>query len=297
MHVGGGAYRSPMPKSLLSTKPPRTRTAARPRAARWKRPFVTDEAAFAAAHPETVVSPELWARLEPEIARRARILEYDDNPAVQADLRAELRLRIIEAARMCRTRDGRGAPVYDYLAQHPTYIVWHAAGAIYTRLRRERREAETTLRYELLGGEDEWGELAPAETVDETTLVPMSSSLEGAELFAAIASRLSPAQLRVLELLAAGADRNEIGDTLEITRKTVHDHIVAIREATLAVVGDDALVRAFIDGRSATRRVSASPRRKVLPTRPAPSPAPRPARSGARSRRGAARGAAPTPRG
>jgi hypothetical protein len=285
-----------MPKSRLNPSTKRTASAARSRPARWKRPFVTDETAFAAAHPETVVSAELWARLEPEIARRARILEYDDDPAVQADLRAELRLSIIEAARTARSRDARGGPVYDYLAQHPTYIVWHAAGPIYSRLRRERRQAETTLRYELLGGEDEWGALTPAETIDETTTVPMSSSLEGAELFTAIAARLSPAQRRVLELLAEGSERGEIGDLLGLSRKTIHDHIVAIREATLAVVGDDRLVAAFIEGRSATRRVSASPRRKVRPTPPAPALT-RPLHNDARPRRAGAREAAPLRRG
>ena len=271
-----------MPKPILSSSS--RRSTGRPsRAARWKRPFVTDEAAFAAAHPETVISPELWARLEPEIARRARILEYSDDPIVQAELRAELRLRIIEAARTARRRDARGGPIYDYLDQHPIYIVWHAAGSIYSRLRRERREAESTLRYELLGGEDEWGELAPAETVDESTTISMSSRLEGAELFASIAAKLSPAQRRVLALLGEGAERSEIGERLNLSRKTVHDHIVAIRAATLETVGDDRAVRAFIDGRSATRRVSASPRRRAA----APVSAPVPFRRSVRSTRAA----------
>jgi len=254
-----------MPKtarSLTATATPR-----RPRAARWQEPVIDDWAAFAAAHPETVVSEELWATLETEIARRASLLEFDAHPDTQGELRAELRARIIEAARGFRTVDADGNPVYDYLAQAPRYIVWHAAGTVYSGLRRTRRQQKLTDRIELLGGNDEWGEPQPADVADPVTFGSPTERLEHAELFTGIAERLFPAQRRVLELLEEGLDRGEIGERLGITRKTVHDHINAIRLATLETIEGDTHTAAIAAGRRAVRRPS---RRLSRPARPAP---------------------------
>jgi hypothetical protein len=242
-------------------------TPPRPRAARWQEPVIDDHAAFAQAHPETVVSEELWLRLEPEIARRAALLEFDANPDTQAELRAELRARIIEAAKGYRETDTDGNPVFDYLEQAPRYIVWHAAGKVYSGLRRERRHQKLTDRIELLGGDDQWGDPQPAEVADPSTFGSPAEQLEHAELFRGIAERLFPAQRRVLELLEEGLDRGEIGERLGITRKTVHDHINAIRLAALEAIGDDVYAHAIAADRRAVRRPS---RRLSLPARPAP---------------------------
>lgn len=252
----------PMTPRSTSTREATTR----PRAARWREPEVTDSAAFAASHPETVVTPELWARLEPEIRRRAALLEFDPDPDTQAELQAELRARIIEAARGFRVTGADGEPVFDYLAQHPRYVVWHAAGRIYTSLRRDRRERKVTDRIELLGGYDEWGDPMPADVVDPSTFGSPSASLEHAQLYTGIAARLFPAQRRVLELLEEGLDRGEIGERLGISRKTVHDHINAIRAAALAEIGDDSHTSALVADRHAVRRPS---RRLSLQARPA----------------------------
>ena len=233
---------------------------------RWQEPEILDHAAFASAHPETVVSPELWERLEPEIRRRASLLDFDSAAHVQADLQAELRLRIIEAATAFRRTDEDGEPVFDYLEQHPRYIVWHASGRVYSTLRRDRRGTKITDSIEILGGEDEWGELTPAEVLDPSTLASPSDALEHGELLAGIRDRLFPAQQRVLEMLDEGLDRGEIGERLGISRQTVHGHLQAIREAALEMLADDNQGLAMVSGRRASRRPS---RRAVLPPRPA----------------------------
>ena len=253
----------------------------RPSAARWQEPAVTDRAAFVAAHPETVVSTELWARLEPEISRRAALLEFDASPDTQNELRAELRARIIEAASGYRHTDEQGEPIFDYLQQAPRYIVWHAAGKVYSGLRRDRRNQKMTDRIELLGGQDEWGDPRPSDVADPTTHGSPTEALEHAELFSGIAARLSPAQLRVLAALEEGLDRGEIGERLDISRKTVHDHVNAIRNAALEAIGDDIHTAAIASDRRAVRRPS---RRLSLPARPFPATT---TRSGARSLRAA----------
>ena len=237
-------------------------------AARWQEPVIVDRAAFNAEHPETVVSAELWARLEPEISRRAALLEFDASSDTQNELRAELRARIIEAAAGYRHTDEQGAPIFDYLQQAPRYIVWHAAGKVYSGLRRDRRHQKMTDRIELLGGQDEWGEPRPADVADPASYGSPSAKLEHAELLSGIAGRLSPAQRRVLSALEEGLDRGEIGERLNISRKTVHDHIIAIRSAALEAIGDDIHTVAIASDRHAVRRPSRRLRQstEALPT-------------------------------
>jgi RNA polymerase sigma factor (sigma-70 family) len=265
------------PSQPSTTAPERAAAAA----GRWQEPEILDRAAFASAHPETVVTPELWERLEPEIRRRASLLDFDSSAHVQADLQAELRLRIIEAATAFRRTDADGEPVFDYLEQHPRYVVWHAAGRVYSTLRRDRRGTKVTDSIESLGGEDEWGEPTPAEVLDPATLASPTDALEHGELLAGIRERLFPAQQRVLEMLDEGLDRGEIGERLGISRQTVHGHLQAIREAALEMLADDDQGLAMIADRRASRRPS---RRAVLPPRPATRTT---ARSAARSPRAA----------
>jgi DNA-binding NarL/FixJ family response regulator len=250
---------------MVKRKAAITPTLRSPAAARWQEPVIVDRAAFSAEHPETVVSAELWARLESEISWRAALLEFDASSDTQQELRAELRARIIEAAAGYRQTDEQGAPIFDYLQQTPRYIVWHAAGTVYSGLRRERRHQKMTDRIELLGGQDEWGEPRPSDLVDPASYGSPTAQLEHAELLSAIAGPLSPAQLRVLSALEEGLDRGEIGERLGISRKTVHDHIIAIRSAALNAMGDDSHTAAIAADRHAVRRPSRRLRRPAEP--------------------------------
>jgi biotin operon repressor len=231
-----------------------------PPAARWVEPAIEDHAAFALEHPETVVTPELWARFEPEIRRRARALEWDAERRL--DVEAEIRLRIIEAARGYRQLDEHGEPVFDYLAQNTGYIVQHAAGWVYSGLRRERREAGSTV---LLGAlaesrsEREEGGEAPAilDPADPTILDPLARTNEE-QLYHAVAARLTRTQLRVFRLMREGWDRAQIGQMVGLSRQSIHDHVSAIRYSTLEVLKErsDLVALAEVGSLSTYRRKS-----------------------------------------
>lgn len=215
---------------------------------RWIEEPIDDAAAFAAAHPETVVTPELWERLEPEIRRRARGLEW--NAERRPDVEAEIRLRIIEAARAYRDRDAAGEPVYDYLAQGIGYIVQHAAGRVYSGLRRERRVAGSITTLGALADsratrEDGGEGPAVLDPADPNPRDPIERGSED-ELYLAIAAKLTPTQLRIFRLMREGWDRPQIGGLTGLARQSVHDHVAAIRKTTMEVLserGDGALLR------------------------------------------------------
>jgi hypothetical protein len=79
--------------------------------AAWREPQLFDPPTFFAAHPETVVSPEIWARLEPRIESWARFWERRFDR--QEEVRAALTLRVIEAAtgfRRCDPETERADP-------------------------------------------------------------------------------------------------------------------------------------------------------------------------------------------
>ena len=215
---------------------------------RWIEDPIEDHKAFAAAHPETVVTPELWAKFESEIRRRARALEWDAER--RSDVEAEIRLRIIEAARAYRDRDETGAPVYDYLDQGTGYIVQHAAGRVYSGLRRERRFAGSTVTLGALadarGGRAD-GTEGPAilDPADPTRVDPLERGSED-ELYLAIAAKLTPTQLRIFRLMREGWDRPQIGGLTGPARQSVHDHVASIRKITMDVLkerGDRVLLR------------------------------------------------------
>jgi hypothetical protein len=224
---------------------------------RWVEPALTDPAAFFAAHPETVVGPELWDILEPEIKRQANHLEWDEER--RTDVAAEIRLRIIEAATGSRERDEQGRPIYDYLRQQPGYIVQHAAIRAYSRLRRERREAATTLALEdLLPAGIEESEGSEATILDPRDPHPDANPVEAistAELELEIVAALTPMQRQVYDQLRSGWSRPEIGERLGLSRQAIHDHVVGIRLAALAALRerDDPAVLGQWTARAARR--------------------------------------------
>lgn len=206
---------------------------------RWLEPQIADYGSFFQEHPEAAVSSDLLTSLRDEVARRARTIDNNWDPERQRELQAEINLRIIEAATSYRSLDPvTNAPVFDYLQQHRGYIVHHAAGKVSSQFRRERREAARTLRLLSIGSqesdeEDLGNEERLEDVVDARSLTSEpTAQMEHDELRDAISARLSPAQLKVFHLLDAGLTRPEIGQTLGLSRQTVHDHVVAIRKET-----------------------------------------------------------------
>jgi hypothetical protein len=204
--------------------------------ARWTEPNVSDWAAFREAHPETFVDADLLADLDSEIEARVRVMAPWADDEERTDLKSDLVLRVIEAATSYRETDERGQPIFDYLKQSRRYIVWHAAGKISSRLRRERR-LETVRIADL--GPDDPDEPELNDGVDDLPDPQSFDPTEGLihrDLRDAIANRLSRAQLRVFRLLEAGYTWREIGRLLRLDRRTIHSHRTAIRSVTKRVL-------------------------------------------------------------
>jgi hypothetical protein len=209
------------------------------------------------------VSDELLARLAPDIAARARALDQDGHE--QEEIRAEIRARIVECAASYRRFDDRGEPVFDYLEQHPSYIVQHAAIPSYSRLRRERREGFATIRIDE-EREDEEGGGRPLEIADKQTVDPLER-LVVSELADAIASRLDETSYRVFALLVEGLDRAEIAYRLGSDRRRIHEQIEKIRIAATAALlerdaGRSTVGQRRVDGSTSQR--TGSPLRAVV---------------------------------
>ena len=201
---------------------------------RWIEPELFDLVEFRRDHPETVASPELFERLERRIARLAASFEH--NPADREDVRAAIRLRIIEAATGSRATDGGGRPIRDYLAQSDSYIVRHAAARAWNELRRERRLSARSVCFESLAAAV-WAEEDAA--IDPPIAGPefdSDSQISATEIEAAVIEVVSPAERRVFLMLSGGLDRAEIARRLGLDRRTVSDHVAAIRRATLSVL-------------------------------------------------------------
>lgn len=225
---------------------------------RWNEPVVEDYSAFYAAHPETRLAWSDIESLRSEIHRRVRLLSPYASVDEHADLEADLTLRVLEAATGTRSRDElTGEPIYDYMAQEPVYIVWHASGKVSSTLRRHWKEIEATVPLEDIAPHSEDAEPdEPVDVADRTPFRPLAR-LEHQELRDAIASRLSPAQLRIFRLLDAGYERPEIAEMLTLDRRTIHSHMAVIRGATEAVLaGWSEGLEASTMRRHAARRAS-----------------------------------------
>lgn len=221
---------------------------------RWVEPVVEDYPAFYAAHPETRLTMADIEGLRAEIHRRVRKLAPYSSAEEHADLEADLTLRVLEAATGSRRRDElTGEPVYDYMAQEPVYIVLHASGKVSSNLRRHWKEIESTVPLEAIAPhteDDDPDDLV--DVVDRTPFLPLAR-LEHSELSEAIATRLSPAQLRIFRLLDAGYERPEIAELLKLDRRTIHSHMAAIRVATEEILTgwSDSLASAALQRQSA----------------------------------------------
>lgn len=208
--------------------------------ARWIAAEPADRANLRREHPEAFLTTERLADLMPAISRRAAALDRRRDPDVIADLRSDLVLRVIEGGQSSRERDENGQPVYDYLAQRPDYIALHASTPLRNRLRRERAFAKThhLASLDTIAALDRTDERVPFQVIDIKAGHP-AEDLVARELLAAVVARVSRAQRRVLALLVEGRDRSDIATELGLSRKTVHDHMQAIRLAVLAVLADD----------------------------------------------------------
>jgi hypothetical protein len=178
------------------------------------------------------VGDALLERLAPDIAARARALDQDASE--QEEIRAEIRSRIVECAASYREFDASGAPVFDYLEQHPSYIVQHAAIQAYTRLRRERREGFGTIRIDA-DREDEDGRSRQFELADPVAVDPLER-LVGSELQDSIGARLDGITAKVFLMLASGLERIEIARALSLDRRRIHEHVAKIRVAATAAL-------------------------------------------------------------
>ncbi len=233
---------------------------------RWVEPQLTDVTAFRLDHPETVVSSDLLDRLERRIARLAATYEF--NHAAREDVRAAIRLRIIEAATGSRADDDDGHPIHDYLSQSDSYIVRHAAGRVWNELRHERRTRSVSFPLSSLGALAGAGDNRETSSVEVDPPLPcpgieleteITSQINADEISLAVAARVSPAQRRVFALLTDGLARPEIGRRLGLDRRTISCHVTAIRRATLEVLArrSETDLIAEVGRRSPGRRVAA----------------------------------------
>lgn len=224
--------------------------------ARWRAPQITDRRAFLDAHPECEVSVELLEKLEPYIRFRARQIEPVADADLHADLVAEITASIIECATHYRSTDpDSGLPIFDYLAQAPSYVVQHAAGKAYSAVRRQRT-ADRHLRPQFLSagnGYDNGEEDEDLELIDRS-LPDMAQLADDSELIDAIAAALrNPLRRKIFRLLMAGADRGEVGLTLGLARQRVHDHVLIIRQVAERVLSRRAQQNAEIERRYSDR--------------------------------------------
>jgi hypothetical protein len=224
---------------------------------------MSDPSAFYAAHPECVVTGEMFEKLEPQIRiavtridRLARI-----NPDLAEDLAAQIRLRIIEASAGYRCRDAEtGVPIYDYLDQSDSYIVEHAAGAVSSQQRRERKIAERLRTVSMEGmtqfmdisddAEVELGDSTSPAYGDFSDTVAEEIDLE--RFTALVRSRLSTAEKSVFDLLVIGFTRAEVHREMNLSRQSVHPHMRAIQNAAkvaMAKMGQPERRRRYIGSR------------------------------------------------
>lgn len=217
---------------------------------RWIEPKIDDYPSFFRTHPETVVDSALLAELSEEVACRARALEFD--PEQAEEIQNEINLRVIEAATSYRIDPETEQPIYDYLKQNRRYIVWHASGKVYSRLRRERRQMKQTisLSNQSVANKNEEDEQQEDAPIALSYLVDFNANLEYDELRRAIVRRLTPAQRKVFYLLEVGFTRSEISEILRRNRRTVCDHVRAIRKV-VASLTDEFQIRHF--GRSESK--------------------------------------------
>lgn len=207
---------------------------------RWVETTPTDPAAFYAAHPQCVLTPERMATLEPYVNQFARLAGNKFDADRQEEQRQAIWVRIAECATAYRSTDpATGLPVYDFIDQHPSYIVMHAAARIRSAVRREVGAKdrlgivsfETPIASSREGETVELGSLIAARTVNAI------DEASHHEIVQKIAVRLSPAQRRLFVLIAEGATPAEAGHLTGLKRQTVHDHMKAIREVAREVVG------------------------------------------------------------
>jgi len=204
----------------------------------WRSPEIADRSAFLKVHPECLVTPEVLAVLEPEIRWRASLMVRARDELTLEDVISDIIAGIFECATQYRFTDELGYPVFDYLAQVPSYVVRHAAGHSSSYLRKVRKQAEVTFSYDApLEGDG-------IESDDEVCYTPVdpsaeitSGNIEFSQMVGAIAARLEsdpvlrrdPSLSQIWSLLATGHDRADIAALLGVRRQRVHDRCAKLR--------------------------------------------------------------------
>jgi hypothetical protein len=206
----------------------------------WRAPEIADRASFLIEHPECLVTEDLLNRLMVDIHRRAAAMARDDDELELEDVESEIVAGLFECATHFRRRDAAGQPIFDFLAQQPTYIVRHAAGSVSSELRRQRVRAHHTFSYDTpieASGDD-------ADEGDELFITLADSKagfstdrLELRELAAAVDERLrtdpvlrrDPTIRQVWSLFLTGHDRADIGALLGLRRQRVHERCLRLR--------------------------------------------------------------------
>ena len=205
----------------------------------WQAPEMAERATFLIEHPECRVTEDLLIALEGDIHRRAVQMVRSDDEFEVEDVESEIVAGIFECATYFRNLDALGRPIFDFLAQQPSYIVRHAAGKISSELRRERARTELTYSYDTpieTGNEGDEGEELFVTMADPDAGFD-TERLEFSELAVAVDERLrtdpilrhDPTVRQIWSLLVTGHDRADIGALLGLRRQRVHERFVRLR--------------------------------------------------------------------
>jgi len=219
----------------------------------WQAPQIADRNLFLRQHPQCVVDATLLEKLGRYIEAQAHQLNRTCEEDLYEDIYAEIVTGIIECATYFRISDEQGQPIFDYLAQKPSYIVRHAAGKISSQIRRDRQNAKLTVSLNspiILDSEDEEEEGLLAIVSDPNARAD-SGHLELLEIARQIDAQLGDDEgaRQVWGLMMTGHDRREIGALLGLPRQRVHDRCLRIREAYAIIDPRGARLAASTRGR------------------------------------------------
>jgi DNA-binding NarL/FixJ family response regulator len=185
-----------------------------------------DALAFAREHPETVVSSALLEQLNNSITSAAYRLAIPGEDL--EDVRQSIVEGIIVNARSYVLVDGE--PVYDLLAQHPSYIVQRGFAYAFVRFRRERRLVAHQVNLSHEGDEFEADPIMELSDEGLEVASTVSNRVDHASFVEALRADLTTQQRIVLDLLASGVERSELASMLHVRRQTVHKHLSRIAE-------------------------------------------------------------------
>ena len=234
----------------------------------WQAPQIADRSLFLRQHPQCVVDAALLENLGHYIEAQAHQLNRTCEEDLYEDIYAEIIAGIIECATYFRVLDDQGQPIFDYLAQKPSYIVRHAAGKISSQIRRDRQRSKLTVSLDspvILDSEDEEEEEGLLAVVSDPDAHADSGHLELLEIAREIDTQLADDEgaRQVWGLMMTGHDRREIGALLGLPRQRVHDRCLRIREAYAAIDPRGARLAISTRGRRSSEHLMFKPQKTV----------------------------------